>query len=168
PAFFAPPGEIMVPLVRATVAAVLASLLTGCGPPNYVMMTSAMAPTIERGDIIVIDMKAYDHARPRRGEMVAYRAPDGPEGKLLMGRVVAAGGEEVSVRDGTLRLDGRPVDEPFVAEEMDYEVEAMQVPDGHVYILGDNRNDATDSHVFGPAPLHLIEGRITDVRKPPE
>jgi signal peptidase I len=99
--------------------------------------------------------------------MVAYRAPDNPEGKMLMGRVVAGAGDTVAVREGRLYLNEERVEDSYAAEEMDYEVEALQVPDGHLYVLGDNRNAARDSHVFGPVPLELVEGRITDVQKPP-
>jgi signal peptidase I len=145
----------------------LLALLTGCGPPNYVMMTDHMAPTIEQGDIIAIDMEAYADAAPERGEIVAYRAPDNPEGKMLMGRVVARAGDTVAVREGRLYLNEKPIEASHAAEEMDYEVEALQVPHGHLYVLGDNRNAARDSHVFGPVPLELVEGRISDVQKPP-
>ncbi|MGI5818792.1 MAG: signal peptidase I [Armatimonadota bacterium] len=157
----------MIRLAAGLVSVVFVAVLAGCGPPNYVMMTDDMAPTIERGDIIAIDLQAYDHRPPRRGERVAYRAPGERGERLRMGRVVATAGDEVRVTGGALHLNGDPVEEPFVAATMDYEFEALTLPDGHLYILGDNRNEAHDSHVFGPVPIEAVEGRITDVQKPP-
>ncbi|MFO8079548.1 MAG: signal peptidase I [Armatimonadota bacterium] len=154
-------------LPRVIIATIVLASLTGCGPPNYVMMSDDMAPTIERGDIIAIDASVHDEAAPERGEIVAYHAPDDRDRKMLIGRVVAVGGDEIRVKGGTLTLNAEPVEEPFAAGEMGYEVPRMTLPEDHLFILGDNRNEARDSHVFGPVPAEAIVGRITDVQKPP-
>ncbi|MFP4250056.1 MAG: signal peptidase I [Armatimonadota bacterium] len=152
---------------RAIIATCVLALLAGCGPPNYVMMSEDMTPTIERGDIIAIDSSMYEQAVPERGEIVAYHAPEDRDGKMLIGRVVAVGGDEIRVEGGTLILNAEPIEESFVPEAMDYEVPRMTVPQDHFVILGDNRNEARDSHVFGPVPAEAIVGGITDVQKPP-
>ncbi len=149
-------------LIAATVL-----LTAGCGPPNYVAIGEDMAPAIERGDIVAIDMSAYAERSPQVGEMVAYHAPDDQGGRMRMGRVVAFGGHNVAVEDGTLYLNGEPIEETFVVEPMSYHVERLEVPLRHVYILGDNRNEASDSHRFGPVPVDAVIGRIIDVQKPP-
>ncbi len=157
----------MIRLKHLAAAAVLLCLLAGCGPANYIMMTDAMAPTIREGDIIAIDMEAYTERAPAVGDMVAYHAPDDREGKLMMGRIVALSGDTVRVEDGTLYRNSEPVEEPYVNEPTPWEMEATEVPPEHVYILGDNREAARDSHAFGPVPVELLAGQITDVQKPP-
>jgi len=154
--------------ISVVLALAAAAALIGCGPPNYIVMTEDMAPALEQGDIVAIDSGAYEEASPERGDIVSYHAPDEPKGKALMGRVVALAGETVSVEDGALQVDGGAVEVPWAGEEMPFETDAVQVPGAHVYILGDNREEARDSHVFGPVPVESIVGKITDVQKAPE
>ncbi|MFW5867507.1 MAG: signal peptidase I [Armatimonadota bacterium] len=153
-------------LTRLTVIA-LACVLAGCGPANYIMMTESMAPAIEKGDIMAIDMAAYRQEAPAIGDIVAYHAPDDRKGKLLMGRVVALAGDTVRVEEGSLHRNSEPVEEPYVSGEVSYDVEETAVPEGHIYILGDNRDEARDSRAFGPVPPEHVSGRIVDVQKPP-
>lgn len=142
-------------------------LIAGCGPPNYVAMTDHMAPTIERGDIIAIDRRAYTERTPGRGEIVGYHAPDDPGGRMLIGRVVATGGDSLRAEDGPLLLNDEPVEERYLAAPTTVRIDTLRVPDDHAYILGDNRDDARDSRAFGPVPVEAVIGRIVDVQKPP-
>jgi len=158
----------MSPLPRMMISTFVLASLAGCGPANYVMMSDHMTPTIERGDIIAIDASVYQDAGPERGEIVAYHAPGDRDGKMLIGRVVAVGGDDIRVEGGTLILNAEPVEESFAAGAMDYEVPRMKVPEDHLFILGDKRDEARDSHVFGPVPAEAIVGKITDVQGPPE
>jgi signal peptidase I len=163
------PITVREPLIMRWVicVAALLFLLAGCGRPNYVVMTDDMSPAIRQGDIVAVDFEAYEQSAPERGHLVVYHAPAEYDGKILVGRVVAVGGDDVRVTGGELQIGGEPVEEPFVPVRMDYDVDPTVIAAGQAYILGDNRNVAQDSHVFGPIPLELIVGRITDVQKPP-
>jgi signal peptidase I len=94
------------------------------------------------------------------------------ESKDLIKRVIAVEGETVEVRadpDATGRpgsacgdcgvyVNGVRLEEPYIRANPDYTVEPLVVPEGHVYVLGDNRRNSQDSHVFGPLPVEQIVG----------
>lgn len=115
------------------------------------------------------DMR-YLFQRPQRGDIVVFASPSEP--KDFIKRVVAVEGETVEVRPDYDPM-GRPdtpcggcgvyvngvlLDEPYVRQTPDYQVPPTLVPPGHVFVLGDNRRNSADSHVFGPLPVERIVG----------
>ena len=132
------------------------------------MGSDVMLPTISAGDPIVIDKGAYADENPSRGQIVAHHIPDAPEDRIGVLRVVAVGGDTMRVAEGKLYVNDmdEPWDEsPYINEPMQYDVAKTTIPEGHVYLLGDNRNDAFDSHYFGPLRLEDVVGRVVDIRE---
>ena len=72
---------------------------------------------------------------------------------------VAVAGDSVEVKGGKLYVNGRAQDEAFINEQPAYALDRMVVPAGHVFVLGDNRNLSTDSHVWGCVPLTNVIGK---------
>jgi signal peptidase I len=115
------------------------------------------------------DMR-YLFGAPSRGDIVVVISPD--ESRDLIKRVIALEGDTVEVRPDPDRV-GRPgspcgdcgvyvngvrLDEPYIRATPDYTVEPLVVPEGHIYMLGDNRRNSQDSHAFGPMPLDRVVG----------
>lgn len=129
----------------------------------------SMQPGLAIGDTILVDKLTLRWRPLRRGEVVVCRppVPVAGLGAALVKRVVALPGERLTVRDRALRINGAPLREPYRTSaiaypEPDWEALGMpggQVPAEMVFVLGDNRNDSTDSHVFGPVPLANVIGR---------
>lgn len=119
----------------------------------------SMEPTIHDGDAIVVDRLTYRFSEPEVGDVVVAHAPD--TGQSVVKRVVALGGETIEIYDGLLRRNGIPVDEPYV----DYDQTAglfwgpVTVPEGTVFLLGDNRRASVDSRSFGAVAIDEIVGR---------
>jgi signal peptidase I len=158
----------------------------------YVLPTEAMLPSLRPGDrVLVRDV----HGAVRRGEVVVA-TPPAPEHNLdhlnallvdlpaevaqeiaarqprgtfkQVARVVAVGGDRVEVRDGGLYVNGEAADEPYLAPGTASRMrEPVDVPPGHVYLLGDNRADSRDSTAYGPLPLADIESVVTFRYWPP-
>jgi len=80
--------------------------------------------------------------------------------KDLIKRVVALEGDTVESSDGRLVVNGEPLDEPYVATGAETSgVDTQTIPPGHVFVMGDNREDSRDSRFFGPLDEELIIGR---------
>ena len=116
-----------------------------------------MFPAVHDGDLLLASRRVKEW---RRGDVVIYRA----EGERRIGRIVAVGTDKVSVtEDGRLLVNGAlQTEEIFYPTEMESE-EPVSVPEGTVYILGDNRSACLDSRDFGPIPITEIEGKVTDL-----
>nr|XP_025612556.1 probable thylakoidal processing peptidase 2, chloroplastic isoform X2 [Arachis hypogaea] len=104
--------------------------------------SSSMYPTLEVGDRIMAEKE------------FGFSSSD-----VFIKRVVAKAGDTVEVRDGKLLVNGVAEEEEFILEPLAYEMELTVVPEGYVFVLGDNRNNSFDSHNWGPLPLESIVGR---------
>jgi signal peptidase I len=140
-------------------------LAAGCSEKAFRTGSDAMAPTIRAGDTVVANRSAYVNAEPKRGDIVLYKIPDIDIERVSFSRVVAVGGDTIRVEDGNLYVNDmeQSVDEAYIREPMKYTLEKTTVPEDHVYILGDNRNDSNDSHRFGPLPLEDLVGKVIEV-----
>jgi signal peptidase I len=128
--------------------------------------STSMAPTLLVGDYVLMDKSAH---WPVRGDLVVFTDPT-DAGQLLVKRIVAVGGEEISVQGHAVYINCeppaegcRPVSEPyadFTDEARDpRDVEALQIPSDAVFVMADNRNAGEDSRHWGPIARTRIVGR---------
>lgn len=123
----------------------------------YSIPSASMAPTLLAGDQIVVT--PYFGERPERGHVVVFASPV-ENGQLLVKRVVAVPGEIVDSRLGRVRIDGFTLPEPYVLRRAaSGAIGATLVPQGSYYVLGDNRDDSSDSRSWGAVPESAIIGR---------
>lgn len=136
------------------------------GSATLSVPTAAMEPTIPAGYELVVDTSVYGKRLPERDELLVYFSDDGPR----VGRVVAGPGQSVALRLGDLFVDGELMKGP---EGVDIptgagpgrDLEETRVPDGHVFVLADNRDLGADSRQHGPVPARRWIGRVVAVRR---
>lgn len=149
---------LVVPFVTMLTAGLMVEELVAI---PYVIPTSSMAPTIAPHDRIIVNRLAFLLHEPRRGDVIVFHAPQSAvdtcesgndRGTPFVKRVVGVPGDRVEVRAGTTFVNG----ETFAvlrAAVPDYEIAFPEVPAGSLLVMGDNRNDSCDSHLWYPSPF---------------
>jgi len=118
----------------------------------------SMEPNLHTDQRLVVEKMSYRLHGPQRGDVVVLRMPErGPE--LLIKRIIALPGETVEIRDGNVRIDGQMLDELYLTRNTNGTYGPTTLPEGHVFVMGDNRGASNDSRVFGTVPLERIVGR---------
>jgi signal peptidase I len=150
----------------------------------FYIPSESMVPTLRIGDRVLVNKFIYRFTEPQRGDIIVFKSVEGgslppqedliervvdlvrpgrsqePPREDLIKRVVGVPGDEISVRNGRLFVNGEPQREPYVNKKYPDRSfsPAVTVPKGHVFVMGDNRTNSQDSRVFGPVPERNIEG----------
>jgi signal peptidase I len=125
----------------------------------------SMNPTLQDGEYILVNRLAYKFGHPVRGDIVVFSFPIDPRQDLIK-RVIGLPGESISVQDGKVLINGLPLEEPYIAAPPIYN-DTWVVPEGQLFVLGDNRNESKDSHEWGFLPLENVVGRAILIYWPP-
>ncbi len=127
--------------------------------PLYIPSES-MSPTLEPGDRVIAAKFVYRLGDPHRGDLAVLRNPENKDEDLIK-RVVGLPGDAVEVRDGVLYVNGERNEEPYVNYRLTDSTffGPEKVPQGHVFVMGDNRSNSRDSRDFGPVPEKDLLGK---------
>ena len=147
-----------VRLAVAAVALLAVLLLTALEPLR--VTSGSMSPTLVAGDQVLVDKVSIRLRPPTQGDLVVFRDPQHHD--LVVKRVVALGGQNVSIEDAVLVVDGVIRTEPQVDQsriDSTY-FGPITVPRDAVFVLGDNRSESIDSRTYGAIPLDELVGRV--------
>lgn len=134
---------------------------------NYRVVGHSMVPTLEDRQFLVVNKLDYRLRDPRRGDIVVFFDPRDGDRKLIK-RIVALPGERLEIRNGQVLVDGQVLEEPYIQNWGRYSESPSVVPEGHYYVLGDNRSNSSDSHNWGTVPEDRLVGRAWFSYWPPE
>ena len=134
---------------------------------SFWIPSQSMVPTLEVGDRLFVNKFIYRFIEPDRGDIVVFDSPESDD--ELIKRVVAVPGDRVRVVNGELKLNGEFQDEPYVKPQFpDGSVYGpTKVPEGQVFVMGDNRGNSADSRFIGTIPIEDIEGKAFFMFWPP-
>ncbi|MCR5626066.1 MAG: signal peptidase I [Lachnospiraceae bacterium] len=114
---------------------------------NAKVPTASMEPTVMTNDRIVGFRLSYMFEEPKRGDIVIFKFPDN-EKILYIKRIIGMPGDTVLVDSGTVFINGEAYEEPYVKVDMRGSFGPYEVPEGHYFMMGDNRNDSADSRYW--------------------
>ena len=126
--------------------------------------SGSMEPTLQIGDRLMVDKIVFKFSELKRGDIVVFqptpaaKASTGADSYFIK-RVIGLPGDEITVSQGKVYINGKPLQEPYEAEEPDYIYGPRKVPDGMYFVMGDNRNNSADSHVWGFLPNDNVKGK---------
>lgn len=128
------------------------------GVQNFRVEGLSMQPTLQSNQYLLVNKTAYMFGEPQRGDIVVFRSPQDPRRDLIK-RIVALPGEEVEVRGGVVYVDDTALEEPYILDRPQYLFNKRKVPENEYFVLGDNRNNSSDSHVWDWLPRASLIGR---------
>lgn len=131
---------------------------------RYRIDGSSMNPTLADSQYLLINNVTYYLDKPERGDIIVFLHPRSDLN--LIKRVIGLPGDHVEVRDGVVIVNQVPLNEPYIAAPPNY-TGSWDVPDGQYFVLGDNRNNSSDSHSWGFLPTSNILGKAAVVYWPP-
>ncbi|GIO26132.1 signal peptidase I [Ornithinibacillus bavariensis] len=133
----------------------------------------SMQPTLHNRDQMIVNKFIYRIDEPERFDIVVFHANDQ---KDFIKRVIGLPGDHVAYKDNVLYINGQPIKEKFFQDDnivmtYDFTLEEVTgnystVPEGHVFVLGDNRTNSTDSRILGPIPIDQIVGKASVIYWP--
>jgi len=171
-------GELMEWIKALAIAGILVFLVRWFLVSPFIVDGSSMLPNFRDGERIIVNKIIYDFREPRRGEVIVFHVPS--EGRDFIKRVIAVPGDTVSVFEDTVTINGQPIEEPYLKEAYEAAHAAGRkynpddsdtshfpnsrypdgkVPEGMLFVLGDNRADSEDSRMIGFVPMKDVVGR---------
>jgi signal peptidase I len=154
-------GEILAGVQTLVSAAVYATFVV-----TFVFQVArvdglSMSPTLEDHDRLIVDKLVYEMGDPRPGDIVMLYYPVKPD-KMFVKRVIAGGGDTVRIVDGRVYVNDIPLHDDYVPAEFrshdDYG--PTTVRQGYYFVMGDHRNNSSDSRHWGPVPKKYIVGKV--------
>jgi signal peptidase I len=142
-------------------AAVYATLIVTFGFQVARVDGLSMAPTLEDHDRLIVNKLVYELGEPRPGDIVMLYYPLNPE-KMFVKRVIAKEGDMVRIVDGRVYVNDRPLRDDYVPNEFrSHDDWGPKVIDqGYYFVMGDHRNNSSDSRHWGPVPKKYIVGKV--------
>lgn len=127
----------------------------------YHVPTGSMIPTIMEHDRIMSNKFIYRFTEPKPGDVVVFTPSENihTDAPRLVKRLIGVEGDWIEVKDGAVYRNGLPLAEPYINEAPNYTLPLFRVPEGSVFVLGDNRTNSYDSHAWGFLPRKNITAK---------
>ena len=153
-------AEIKDWIVSIVVAVALAMFIRTFIVELYVVDGPSMRPTLESEERLVVNKFIYRFRVPEKGEVLVFQYPRDPSRDFIK-RVIAVPGDTIEIREGRVLVNDQLLTEDYILEKTRSEYPKATVPEGHIFVMGDNRNNSEDSRFadVGFVPYDLIKGK---------
>ncbi len=132
--------------------------------PRFIPSES-MYPSLTKGDRLIIEKVSYRFHAPNHGDIIVFQPPTQlqmqgyDQDQAFIKRIIATEGDTIAINDGVVYVNNRPLQESYIAEAPQYNMSAMRIPPDSLFVMGDNRNNSNDSHIWGFLPKTQVIGR---------
>jgi len=126
----------------------------------------SMEPTLFKGNYVVVNKLSYKIGSPDRGDIVVFRYPPNPDEQYIK-RVVGLPGDRIQISDGKVFVNDEILSEPYISVRTKSGGDWV-VPEDSLFVMGDNRNNSSDSRVWGVVPFENLVGKAFVVYWPPD
>jgi signal peptidase I len=140
-------------------------LLVNAATGRFRIEGASMEPNLHDSEYVLIDKVSYRLHAPERGDVIVFER-QGNERDYIK-RIIGLPGDTVQIAGGKVLVNGTALDEPYLNQAIHTDMLARQVEEGRYFVMGDNRNNSSDSRAFGSIPLKDIIGRAWLVYWPP-
>ena len=126
----------------------------------YLVDGPSMRPTLQSAERLVVNKFIYRFRAPERGEILVFRYPKDPSRDFIK-RVIAVPGDTIEIKDGRVFVNQQLMNEPYILSKTRGDYPLTTIPEGHIFVMGDNRNNSEDSRFadVGFVPYNLIKGK---------
>ncbi len=160
-------GTAVRELVETLVLTLVIFLLIRFAVQNFRIEGFSMEPNFHDGQFILVNKVEYMLKMPARGDVVVLVPPTSAERDFIK-RVIGLPGDQVQITDGKVLINGKALDEPYPLNPGAYSTGAVTIPPEEYFVLGDNRNNSSDSHAWGTVSVKKIVGKVWATYWPPQ
>ncbi len=153
-------------LKAGIVAILLALFIRTYVAQAFKIPSESMLNTLKVGDHLLVNKMVYRFWEPERGDIMVFQYPLDPSRDFVK-RVVGLSGEVIEMKNNVVHINGKPLIEPYAIYDNTLSFHGMEnsfpprkVPQGYLFMMGDNRSNSQDSRVWGPLDKSLIHGKV--------
>ena len=173
--------RILREVIETALLALLIFLAVRSAVQNFKVEGDSMVPSLDDGQYIIVNKLAYAQfdlgifdflpffdagedstihllGSPGRGDVIVFKSPNDPNRDFIK-RVIGVGGDKVEIRDGVVYVNGEALEEPYITGRNTCPCQTWEVPEGRYFVMGDHRNNSSDSRSFGFVPEKNIIGK---------
>lgn len=159
--------RILLDLLETVIISVVLFLGINAISERIRVESISMQPNLFAGDFVIVNKLAYKYGEPQRGDIIVFLYPPDPEQVPYIKRIVGLPGDQIHIEDGDLYVNGKQFTEPYIDVRTNRGGD-WSVPDDSFFVLGDNRNNSSDSRGWGMVPQENVIGKAVAIYWPPE
>ena len=160
-------GGLARELIETLALTLVIFLLIRFAVQNFRIEGFSMEPNFHDGQFLIVDKVSYMVHPPERGDVIVFIPPNNTSRDFIK-RVIGLPGDQVEVVAGRVFVNGTALDEPYPLAPASYSAPTVTVPPEEYFVLGDNRNNSSDSHSWGPVSVKSIIGKAWVSYWPPQ
>jgi signal peptidase I len=159
--------SVLREVLETIVLTVVIFLLIQTVVRNFRVVGTSMKPNLEDSQYLIVDKISYRLGEPQRGDVIVFEPPNRP-GEDYVKRVIGRPGELVEIRNGQVLINSESLEEPYITFRGSYSMSPRRVGANELFVLGDNRNQSSDSHSWGMLSMDKVVGKAWISYWPPD